>query len=224
MALPFERSEKILHGRLQQALGEKICLTVTDNSTSMISSSLKGGVIHLRLHRMFLAADDGVIEEIAKFVRSRNCRTPLIRRYIRENRGRLRDRPPKTVNARTKGRYHDLGALFSRVNEEYFGGRVTARITWGSRKRGWAVRLRTLGSYSSRAHIIRINPILDSRSVPSYFLSFVVYHEMLHADIGTEEKNGRRLVHSKVFRERERIFAGYERALAWERQWAGRKT
>jgi hypothetical protein len=40
--------------------------------------------------------------------------------------------------------------------------------------------------------------------------------------MGTERKNGRRLVHSRAFRERERLFADYERALAWERRWTGR--
>lgn len=222
MSLPFERDEKVLLDHLQQIVGEKIILTVTDNSTSMISSGRRGSAVSLRLHRMFLNAGAPVLEEIAKFVHHRGCRTPLIRRYIRENRGLLKTRPPKTMNMKTRGRYHDLSAVFSRLNDEYFGRRVTAGITWGTRKRGRAVRLRTLGSYSSHTRTIRINPLLDVRSVPAYFLEFVVYHEMLHADMGTEKKNGRRIVHSGIFRERERLFADYDRALAWERKWTGR--
>jgi SprT-like family len=222
ISLPFERDEKVLQDHFQQALEERISLTITDNSTSMISSSLKGGVISLRLHRMFLNADAAVLNEIAKFVRHRRCKTPLIRRYMRENSSLLKTSAPKVIKVRTEGRYHNLTAVFSSLNLAYFDGRVTARITWGTRKRGSAVRLRTLGSYSSHTHTIRINPVLDARSVPGCFLEFVVYHEMLHADMGTERKNGRRLVHSRAFRERERLFADYEMALAWERSWTGR--
>jgi len=54
--------------------------------------------------------------------------------------------------------------------------------------------------------------------VPRYFIEFVVYHEMLHADMGTEEHEGRRSIHSREFRKRERLFEDYERAMAWERK------
>ncbi|MEJ2697253.1 MAG: SprT-like domain-containing protein [Candidatus Sulfobium sp.] len=223
VALPFERDEKALQHHLQHALGERISLTVTDNSTSMISSCRKKGVLFVRLHGMFLTADVHVIDEIVKFLRNSRCKTPLIRRYIKENSGLLKARPPRTVSVKTQGRHHDLSEIFSRLNDDYFGGGISARITWGTRKRGRAaVRLRTLGSYSRHTHTIRINPVLDSKSVPRYFVEFVLYHEMLHADVGTEKKGGRRIVHSRSFREREMLFADYERALAWEKKWTGR--
>lgn len=223
ISLPFGRDQSSLQEHFRRALGEKISLTITDNSTSMISYGRRGAFICLRLHRMFLNADESVLDEVVKFVRNRGCRTPLIRRHIRENSGMLKTSSPRIVRMKTKGRHHDLAETFSHLNKEYFGGNIPARITWGTRKRGWSVRLRTLGSYSSRTQTIRINPLLDSRSVPGYFLRFVVYHEMLHADMGTEKKMGRRIVHSKAFRERERLFADYERALAWERKWTGRQ-
>lgn len=222
ISLPFKLEEEVLHDHLQEALGKKISLTITDNSASMISSGLREGVISLRLHRMFLSADIRVINEIVKFVRHRGCKTPLIRRYIRENSSLLKARSPRVVGVKTKGRHHDLAAVFTNLNACYFEGRISAGITWGQRKRGRAARLRTLGSYSSHTHMIRINPLLDARSVPKYFLEFVVYHEMLHADLGTEKRNGRRVVHSRAFREREKQFADYERALAWEKRWTGR--
>ncbi len=62
----------------------------------------------------------------------------------------------------------------------------------------------------------RINPILDNERVPYYFIEFVVYHEMLHAHIRVQKKNGRRSVHSKEFRDREKMFRDYEDAMAWE--------
>jgi predicted metal-dependent hydrolase len=80
------------------------------------------------------------------------------------------------------------------------------------------VRKRTLGSYSRNGSIIRINPVLDRKSVPQFYIEFVLYHEMLHADMGLCEKNGRRVVHSGGFRDRERLFRRYRKALAWEKR------
>jgi predicted metal-dependent hydrolase len=66
--------------------------------------------------------------------------------------------------------------------------------------------------------MIRINPVLDIERVPPYFVEFIVYHEMLHAFLGVKNKNGRRSVHSKEFRELEKRFSDYEKAMAWEKK------
>ena len=68
-----------------------------------------------------------------------------------------------------------------------------------------------------------MNPVLDARNVPRYYVEFVLYHEMLHAwmhKAGREEDRGngkgRRLVHTPEFNRRERMFRDYARAAAWE--------
>ena len=80
------------------------------------------------------------------------------------------------------------------------------------------VRRRILGSYNSRTNIIRVNPVLDRKNVPHYYLEFIVYHEMLHADMGVLKKNGRRDVHSREFRRREKMFPHFEKSLLWEKK------
>ncbi len=107
--------------------------------------------------------------------------------------------------------------LAASVNGEYFDGDIDAAVTWGMARRGRAVRRRTLGSYSSHTNTIRINPLLDKKGVPSYFVKFIIYHEMLHADIGVGTKSGRRQVHTPEFRRREKLFENYAEALAWEK-------
>ena len=105
------------------------------------------------------------------------------------------------------------------VNEEYFEGRVSLSITWGTQSHRRIVKKRRLGSYDRDKNMIRISPILDRRTVPRYFVEFVVYHEMLHADIEIYKgRNGRRLIHTKEFRKREKLFKHYERAIAWEKK------
>ncbi len=217
LSLPFTGDQESLQARLRKLTAADIRLTLTDNASSMISFRREQGVTLLRLHRMFLKAGPEVIDEIARFTRNTRLKTPLIRQFIREHAGALPVRPPRKTVLTTRGRYHDLGALARTVNHQYFDGRIAAGITWGTRKTGHAVRRRILGSYNSRTNTIRINPVLDRKNVPKYYLEFIIYHEMLHADMGVGRKNGRREVHSREFRRRERLFSHFEKALLWEK-------
>ena len=117
------------------------------------------------------------------------------------------------MKSRTDGRFYKLLDIYSSLNNDYFNGMVSAAITWGVKRGKRAVRKRTLGSYCRNGKIIRINPVLDSIKVPRYYIEYIVYHEMLHADMDAEA--GR--VHSKEFKRRERLFEHYKKALAWEK-------
>jgi hypothetical protein len=217
-ALPFSRDEGSLKKLFEEAAGKRVSLTITDNSTSLLSIRPQHTGVSVRLHRIFLQAGDDVIGEIASFIKKRNMKTPLIRDFIRHNSGCIRKREFKKRIVKTLGNYFDLSGLYRSINEEYFGGRISAEITWGEKGPGYAVRKRTLGSYNSHSRTIRINPVLDKKTVPLYFMEFIVYHEMLHAGMGVEMKNGRRRVHTREFRRRERLFRHYNEALEWEKK------
>lgn len=216
LVLPFRHDEASLRNHLKNATGRNICLTLTDNATSMLSVTPKNNYTTVRLQRIFLNADLDVIDELSAFIRKGRGRLPLFRRFLRENRSALKKKPRNKFRIKTLGEHHDLEDIFRSVNENYFGNRIAGVITWGTTHSRRFARKRTLGSYDSTAGIIRISRLLDKRRVPRYFLSFVVYHEMLHADIGLTEKNGRRSVHSAEFRRRERAFEEYAKAVAWE--------
>jgi hypothetical protein len=166
---------------------------------------------------MFLCADEGTLKEIASFIRHGRGSMPRFRDFVNQMSGAIRRRPPRSFPVRTQGKYHDLQSIFERLNGEYFAGKLVSVITWGIVSPGRAVRKRTLGSYSNTTDTIRINPVLDKRSVPGYYIEFVVYHEMLHSAIGIQKKNGRRAVHTRDFREREQLFKEYEMAMQWEK-------
>ncbi len=216
--LPFERDPAQLKNCLERAAGADISLAVTDNSVTMLTAEKKGKTLFIRLHRMFLQAENDVIREVALFITKRKAETPLLRRFIRENLSSIRKNSRRRVTVKKEGRHYDLGAIFRALNNEYFGGRVSCDIAWGNKCPRYAVKKRTLGSYSRSGGIIRINPILDARRVPRYFIEFVVYHEMLHADMDTSERHGRRAVHPEEFKDRERVFRHYEKALMWEKK------
>jgi len=218
LTLLFSHTEKSLTQYLEERLGRPVSLVLTDNSTSMLSARVRDSVLNVRLHRVFLHSDDGVLEEIAAFLKNRKREMTLFRSFIRKQREQLGKRPPNRVAEKTLGKFYDLSELYREINKEYFDGKISAAITWGAKNPRYAVRKRTLGSYSDRSNTIRINPVLDRKTVPRYYVAFVVYHEMLHAALGILLRGKRRSVHPREFRVRERLFRDYERATAWERR------
>jgi len=206
---------------LEKMTGRPVSLTITDNATSLLLIRTKPDLVSVRMHWMFLKAGDDIIGEMSGFIKKRKIRTPLIRKFIHENRACIKVRdcnsnPPVII--RTQGRFHDLREMFVALNNAYFGGRVSASISWGKRNRRRIVQKRILGSYNGHGNAIRINPVLDKRNVPGFFIRYIIYHEMLHSIVKEEKKNGRRLLHSAAFREREQLFGEYEIAVAYEKK------
>jgi hypothetical protein len=221
LSLQFSDSKDTLKDFFERMIGRSLSLVLTDNSTSMLSIRTINGSIAVRMHRMFLDAGEDILREMAVFIKTRRGRTPLVRKFISENRTCLKkkDRSSSTSLIRTQGRFYDLLEIFSDINQEYFEGGITASISWGKANKRRLVRKRTLGTYCRTADTIRINPVLDRRSVPLYFIKFVVYHEMLHGYIKEEKKNGRRSLHSPEFKRKERLFKEYQKAVSWEKEY-----
>jgi predicted metal-dependent hydrolase len=222
LELSFEQNRDALRDYLENATGKTINLSITDNTVSMLSiKKLSRNKILMRLHWMFLHADNDVIGELIHFVRDKNVKTPSIVRFVHENRKHIRDRTCKPPRVNVKGKYHNLIHIFDFLNKRYFGERIKASITWGRKRYRWYKGKRTLGSYDFSTDIIRINPFLDKKNVPRYFLEFVVYHEMIHADMHSKKDEGRRLIHTKEFKRREQLFEKYKKSILWEERCLG---
>lgn len=125
----------------------------------------------------------------------------------------------RAVVLRTKGEHYDLQEIYHRVNNHYFGGKLHLNITWsGSRERP-ARRHRKLGVYQFEKKLIRIHRLLDQPHFPPYFISYVVYHEMLHSTCPPiRGRRGRFRIHHGDFREQEKKFAEYALAKQWEKE------
>jgi hypothetical protein len=64
---------------------------------------------------------------------------------------------------------------------------------------------------------VRIHPVLDQPAVPVWFVRYVLFHELLHAVLPPRRGRGSRWIHHGAeFRRRERDYADYARAIAWE--------
>jgi len=219
LSLHFSNSKDTLRDFLEKMTGKSVSLTLTDNSTSMLSIRTKNNSVSVRMHWMFLNADNEIIGEIANFIKTRKGQTPLIRKFISENRTCLTKRElcSRQLRIYTQGRVYNLREIFDSLNNNYFGGGITTSISWGKQYSRRAVGKRTLGSYCGHTNTIKINPVLDRKNVPHYFIEYVIYHEMLHSAVREERKNGRRSMHTSEFRKRERLFKEYDKAVSWEK-------
>jgi predicted metal-dependent hydrolase len=222
LSLPLRPAfnEQSLREYFQKAAAKPVALTLTSNTASMLSVREKESGISIRLHRMFLDAGTDVLDEICEFIQRKKRSIPKVREFIHWNKACLGKTKPRAISISTHGRHYNLLDIFKSLNREYFGDSISAVITWGKKSSRRVIRKRRLGSYQKDINTIRINPILDSKRVPRYFIEYIVYHEMLHAAVNIEAGNGRQRVHSKEFKYRERLFKYYDQAIQWEnRTW-----
>ena len=120
----------------------------------------------------------------------------------------------------SEGRFFDLQEIFNKLNEKYFRNKMRGyTIAWGRKRKQKPREYFVFGSIQEEDKIIRIHSLLDARFVPTWFLEYVIYHEMLHAFVPDQfDKNGRRLVHHDDFNRQERKFHFYRRAKKWEEE------
>ena len=96
--------------------------------------------------------------------------------------------------------YYELSELVSEVKNEMFGGEFD-----GIRSIDWTDKAyRTyygLHQETDGIHTIKINSVLNSKDVPKEVVKFVIYHELIHRD---------NMSHNKEFRLKEHEYPNYE--------------
>ncbi len=112
---------------------------------------------------------------------------------------------------------YSLQEIYAEMNAKYFGGAVKVKIEWSKRLVGRARAYRRLGSYYPEKKLIRVNPLLDNADFPPYFISYIVYHEMLHHVYPPFRKGGRWHIHHATFKKKEKEFEEYALAKQWEK-------
>jgi hypothetical protein len=106
-----------------------------------------------------------------------------------------------------QGQHYDLDAVFTRVNRNLFDGTVSRprRLIWSSR-----ITTHLMGYYQARSDTVMLSKTLDDAHVPQAVLDLVMYHELLHKQLGVRMSNGRRQVHFPEFRQAERRFPNFD--------------
>lgn len=131
---------------------------------------------------------------------------------------RLESNRRKLGRLKAKGQCHDLDAILSDINARYFDGSLQARITWAARLGGLSTHRMAEDGEGRPYHLITISRGYDCPEATADIVGGVVYHECLHAIIPPRTEGGRRVVHGRDFRLRERQYAHYAEWRKWHRE------
>lgn len=197
--------------RLNAVSRRRVTLRLTDNRVSMAWIDFAGsGPIRVSLDEQYLWAPPVVIEALCAYVCTRRKNDwQVVADYARQIPERGKQVQPARL--RSHGKVYDLKAMRDDINREFFGGKVKCRIGWGRdgsprRRKRRSIRF---GSWHATTQTVRVHPALDAASVPREFVRYIVYHEMLHAVVPTEKRNGRHYHHTTQFQSLERRFPNY---------------
>ena len=182
--------EDTAHVRLSDALTHAP-LTVLEAAAAILLG---------RLYRRRPPAD--LLETYRRFSYARSTRQRLLL---------LRQRRARRAEHRPTGKHHDLAPLFDRLNRRYFENSLPRpRLGWS--RRVWRTQL---GCFDPALNQIVLNCQLDESRVPDYVVAYVLYHEMLHVKHPMRFERCRRTSHSSHFRQEEKRFEHYRRAMVF---------
>lgn len=185
-----------------------------ENKTTFLSVRKERGCLFLRIHRLFYDAPSPVLEALIQFAIKQDPQALAVIKQMAHLHFSNTRTPAKPL--KSQGNTYDLQEIFDRMLSLLPIKEV--EIGWSDRRPRGRFRSITFGTYDKHSRQIRINPILDDAEVPLYFLEFIVYHEMLHAVCGSKmDTTGRCSVHTREFKERERLFPHFQKAKEWEK-------
>lgn len=211
--------ERYLAQRLKP---QKLVLLVHHNRSTMISVKRESHLYKVRLHSMFLNAPFMVQEKLYDYIAQNSQASARYLQDFIDFYFQTQDSSLISASAeinRTSGTIFQLDEIYEELNQKYFDNQIRASITWTSRiSTGKKRRSIRMGSYSMQEQLIRIHPSLDRSFVPRYFISWVVYHEMLHQKHGVYMINNKKIFHSKQFLAEERLFEEFKQAKQWEKE------
>ena len=101
------------------------------------------------------------------------------------------------------GKIHDLDRSFHRVNQKYFQSSMNKpNLVWNSR-----MTHRKFGHYQADTNTIMVSISLDHPRIPAFVVDYVMYHELLHKQLGARQVNNRRYIHTQEFKRKETQFS-----------------
>lgn len=197
----------------------------TRNSNTPVSLSQRQGSGTLRLHILFSRAPASILEDVIRFCfasgnreESRSLKARILD-YVGENRRQTIATMSGPGHFQAKGMIYDLDNVLRQVIRKY----VPERRLKNSRPAiGWSKRpaARLMGKWietpPEEPNVILINRLLDNERVPSYYLEYIVYHELLHDIFSIHRSHGRWVRHPAEFQAREKACPLYAGAREWE--------
>lgn len=214
-AIDFQRE-------LENSSGVKLKLKIKDYRSRMLSVRWEPDCTQVSLHRMFLQAPKNIMQSLACFIKKEEKVIPAnIKYFIEDNVKNLSlTHLIDKEKLSTQGSVYNLQKIYNDLNREYFDLKLNLSITWFGKKRKQRPRSRvTVGLYQDSTKLIKIHRMLDSRVLPEYVVSYVVYHEMLHNVCPSyRDEKGIHRIHTKEFKQKEAQYQHYDLAQQWFRK------
>lgn len=222
LTLPFDSPRERLRRRLRPLLDAGMVLVDNSNGVNLFSFQTARGITTLRVSDRLAEAPIEVLRDVVGWARGGSAARAAaanVRAYI----SRLPHRPSRrrTPKLVARGDAHDLAALVEKVSRAHFRGvelKIRA-VGWGvgrrhpNRKSG-SVRL---ASFQETTRTVRVHPALDHELVPSWVIEFLLFHELLHAEMGHQkDAAGHHRYHTPEFRRREQRHPDHDRFLVWQ--------
>ena len=137
---------------------------------------------------------------------------------VKRNKGCVRQKTSRNHKCISQGQHYDLKQIYQLLNAHYFEGKLDLKVTWFGNQNRSVTSKRLLGSYNSRQRLVKVHRLLDNPHFPDYFISYIVYHEMLHHLFPPIKTKGKRQIHHDLFKAGERKFQHYELAKNWQKE------
>lgn len=202
----------VLQEKIKIHSGNKLKLKINDNRSTMLSVRWEPDCTKVSLHRIFLQAPCNVMEELSCYLAKGPSQLPkTVKAFIDVSLKKL-DYTHQLDHSKlySQGNVYNLKEIFNEINTEYFEGKVKLNITWFGKPNQRCRSRVTVGLYEDSLKLIKISKLLDSSLFPHYFISYVVYHEMLHHVCPSYvDERGLRRIHSKEFKQREALHRHY---------------
>ena len=207
-----------LQQQLEDSSGCKLQLKINDNRSTMLSVKWEPDCAKVSLHRIFLEAPQNVMDALACYLRRDEPKIgKTVKAFIETSLKTLdysHQLDPKKLCS--QGNVYDLKHIYNDLNQEYFDNQLGLYITWFGKHKQRARSRVTFGLYHDPLKLIKVSRMLDDPSFPDYFVSYVVYHEMVHNVCPSYfDSHGQHHIHGKEFKERERQFRHYDKAQRW---------
>jgi len=206
--------------RMGARLPRRLKVSYRPLAEAYFRTTARGGELRVVLNDAFDDAPRDVMEAMAEVIVARASGAARPRRvgeafwhYVETR--ELKERMQSNYLARQRsfvpeprGDVWDLETLFDEVNDRYFEGALERPLL------GWTMRPITYrwGWYSSMVRpngLIVINVLLDDGEVPRFVPEGTMHHEMLHMLSDPKVVNGRRVVHTREFRDLEQRFQNF---------------
>ncbi len=188
------------------------------NADSFIRMTDAG--LHVRVADVFEGAPAPVTEALAHILLGKLFRRPIARTYTHRyrlylNRRDVRQRMHVVRQIRGRkfvsgpaGVHHHLDQIFEDLNARFFDGLMGRPLLGWSRRPSRSM----LGHFDPSHNAIIISRIFDTNRIPRLALEYVLFHEMLHLRHPVDHRGVRRRVHTREFREAEKLFPQFREA------------